>query len=362
MKVKSLFALAAAVSVAACALAESRLWVYRNDGTQVSFAVAELDSLSFAVLPDLSLVSSDSVRVPGEGGSFTVQVASNTSWTVVSDLPWCVPDLTEGEGDGSFGVTVSANSSESPDMATLTVASGGGLSLSVRVYRDGAAPAPVTDCQGNSYPTVRIGEQCWMAENLQCTQYDTESERAGATLDTSERNTEAPYYIDGRDTEFSHAENLTDGQRSELGLLYNWAAAMGYASAEEAEAQTDAYEGTRQGICPNGWHMPSQAEWETLFNYVTSQDANHKTAKPLKSTSGWYSNGNGTDLYGFGALPAGYACGSKVSFIGSQTVFWSSTAINSTGARGRFIHYDSTDLGVSLQLKDYGLSVRCVRN
>lgn len=78
------------------------------------------------------------------------------------------------------------------------------------------------------------------------------------------------------------------------------------------------FEETFQGICPKHWHIPSDAEWETLANY-TKYSANY-----LKSSSNWQNDGNGQDNYGFHALPAGMYSASKEHWleIGSSTCFW----------------------------------------
>ena len=80
-----------------------------------------------------------------------------------------------------------------------------------------------------------------MGENLQCTKYDTQSERAGAVLSTSSSSTLAPFYADSRNVTTEKSDNLTANHRRKLGLLYNWAAAVGLATAEKAEAQISSF-------------------------------------------------------------------------------------------------------------------------
>ncbi len=229
----------------------------------------------------------------------------------------------------------------------------------------------VTDCQGHKYPVVKIGEQYWMAENLQCTKYDTQSEMAGQMLQTSSNCSSAPCYIDSRYANTEYSGNLTNEQRKYLGLLYNWVAAMGY-TVSQAKSQTGSYNGRRQGICPNGWHLPSRADWNTLANSlggVPKTDSNGNVDYPkvgakLKSRSGWHNGGNGTDDYGFSGLPAGFALGiSVVGSVGEWGDFWSSDAKSSGIAYIRGLEYGESDLKENvIGYRSSARSVRCLRD
>lgn len=229
----------------------------------------------------------------------------------------------------------------------------------------------VKDICGNSYKYVKIGEQYWMAKNLRCNKYDTESERAGATIPTSSSLYE-PYYKDASDwskwetTEYSL--NLTDEQVSMLGYLYSWAAAVGLGTAEQAMSQTSGFNGNRQGICPNGWHVPTTAEWDVLgvaLGGVKDKDGFPNVGRKLKTSSGWYNNGNGTDDYSFAALPAGFDAEFVVFSVGKNANFWTATPdTDDKGcAYGRYMNYSSTYLSHDFYFfKDFALSVRCVKD
>ncbi|MCQ2360341.1 MAG: starch-binding protein [Paludibacteraceae bacterium] len=246
-------------------------------------------------------------------------------------------------------------------------------------------PCPSTHirekCKASDYPQVTIGTQVWMAENYRCSKYDTQSEaykEGRYTVPTSEDGVfpyydadSTPYYADASDrskwnTEYGdYSSNLTDAQVKKLGYLYNWAAAVGVADGQE---QTTAFSGTRQGICPNGWHVPSRAEWQTLYDYIYSVQklSSNEVGKYLKTISGWYNGGNGTDTYGFVALPAGYAYGSSVFYVGNDTSFWTATPFEGYGyaAYGRSLDYSGDALSGhdSDHAKTYGRSVRCLRD
>ncbi len=243
----------------------------------------------------------------------------------------------------------------------LAVGGGGGSNSGGNMYS-----GSVKDVCGNTYNCVKIGSVYWTAENMRCNKYDTQSERAGATISTSSSTTYAPYYTDGRNATTLNSGNLTSEQRNKLGYLYNWAAAVGIATAEDAEAQTSEFSTNRQGICPNGWHVPTRAEWETLgvaLGGTEEWSGNFpNVGKLLKTTSGWYNGGNGTDDYSFAALPAGCAYGSTVINVGTSAHFWTATPGSSDIAYFRGLYYEDDDLNSDDNTKSYARSVRCVRN
>ncbi|MCQ2336571.1 MAG: hypothetical protein MJ010_05275 [Paludibacteraceae bacterium] len=231
---------------------------------------------------------------------------------------------------------------------------------------------PVTDACGNTYRVIRLGEQYWMAENMKCDKYDEGSERPGQTIQ-ADLFTVAPYYHDGKNAVSEYSEKLTPELRAKLGYLYNFAAYMGY-TEEEAEAQTGDYDETnpRQGICPDGFHIPTMAEWEAAVLYIASMNPGRAgAATHLKAKEGWfidqsYTDRTGIDTYGFCALPAGMASldeGGKTIVnpkIGKEGFFGTTDAQNNYGLnRSMEDAYDSMFGGG--ELKNMAVSVRCVQ-
>lgn len=219
-------------------------------------------------------------------------------------------------------------------------------------------------CNASDYPQVTIGTQVWMAENYRCSKYDTESEaykegRKSVSISTDFKYT--PYYSDG--AKISKPEYMSDEQRVKLGFLYNWAAAVGVADGLK---QTEQFGVQRQGICPNGWHIPSKAEWDMLVEFIeVAQSKGVNTAgKHLKSASGWNNGGNGVDTYGFTMLATGYSYGANVLNVGSRTGFWlpELDGIEPKKAYNRFANYEIDDLDFDLNEKSVGQPVRCVKN
>ncbi|MCQ2361404.1 MAG: hypothetical protein MJ009_08040, partial [Paludibacteraceae bacterium] len=230
-------------------------------------------------------------------------------------------------------------------------------------------PAPPTrpacqsalDADANWVP---IGSQQWLKVNTKCIEYDTESEAFEAswltdnTIPTSSSSVNTPYYTDP--TIASKPACMSDEQFANLGMLYNWAAAVGL---EDGESQESAFTEKRQGICPNGSHVPSVAEWNTLIDELGGRSV---AGKHLKTTSGWYDGGgfyeHGLDTYGFAALPAGGAMGSTVFYVGSNAFFWSATPDESGSGNAYYkaLYYDNGYLDDYSNLKSNAFSVRCI--
>ena len=195
----------------------------------------------------------------------------------------------------------------------------------------------ITDTRdGHSYKTVTIGSQTWMAQNLN---YETANSYCYS----------------------NNASNCT-----KYGRLYTWAAAMDSVGSWSANGKGCGYGKTCsptypvRGVCPEGWHLPTQTEWNTLFTAVGGQST---AGKMLKSTSGWNSSGNGTDAYSFSALPAGGRGGNgHFNYEGNNAYFWSSTDDNSYYAYSMILYYNGDYAGLDDGNEGYGFSVRCVKD
>ena len=215
----------------------------------------------------------------------------------------------------------------------------------------------VTDYDGNSYNTVQIGSQCWMAENLRTTHYaDGTSILLGSSYSS---------------TAYRYAPNNDESKVSTYGYLYNWSAVMHGAITSSANPSGV------QGVCPTGWHVPSDAEWMQLTDYVGNQNAcvcggenNTNIAKALSSTTGWTNFGvvcvPGNDqisnnVTGFSARPAGHGGSSSPNF-GMLAIYWSSTEYSSSGTYCRFLYYNRATVLRDPGTKTYGYSVRCLRD
>lgn len=221
----------------------------------------------------------------------------------------------------------------------------------------------IKDICGNTYNYVKIGDQYWTAENMRCNKYDSESEAKGETISTADKASFTPCYIDATNPSYCKASpyssKLNDTQIKALGYLYNYSAAVGITADNEANTDESSFGEKRQGICPNGWHIPNFEEWASLRDFVGYSIA----SKCIKTTSGWYGkDGNGTDDYGFAALPAGvFYFSEEISMAGYNTAFF--VASYSDG-RATYEGITSEENGMrdGTVRKDTFLSVRCVKN
>lgn len=217
----------------------------------------------------------------------------------------------------------------------------------------------------NMYLYKQIGNQVWMTQNMRCNIYDTQSERPNATIETysyknSHSATYVPYCVDAsiRDNWSSSvcADKLSDLQVNTLGYLYNWEAAVGTLD------YTSSFSSRRQGICPNGWHVPTDEEYRTLFNYVGKAQA----AKKLRTTSGWCNGINGTDDYAFSVLPAGYASGNQIFYVGRDSYLTTATTSSQSGYTWTINFSRNSDNECEYFIeslpKNNAYGVRCIKN
>ena len=224
-----------------------------------------------------------------------------------------------------------------------------------------AQPCPglttVFDIDGNVYNTVQIGAQCWMKENLKTTKY------ANNTPITQWN------YTATDDTPYWFYPAMDASNKTTYGLLYNWSAVM------HGTASSEANPSGVQGICPARWHVPSDAEWTQLTNYVRSVpefqcgDVAGKIAKALAARTGWDSYlvpcvvGDTNSPYnasGFSALPASTVTNGSWYGFGLYAYFWSSTESGARNASYRSLERDKTYVINGAEGKEYGFSVRCI--
>ncbi|MDR2584367.1 MAG: fibrobacter succinogenes major paralogous domain-containing protein [Fibromonadaceae bacterium] len=171
-----------------------------------------------------------------------------------------------------------------------------------------------SSCSIRDYKTVQIGNQVWMAENLNC-------DVAGSVC---------------------YGNNPVNCIK--YGRLYNWEAA--------------------RTACPSGWHLPNDDDWQTLVDFAGGDDA---AGMYLKASSGWNiyegKSGNGTNTYGFSALPGGISkSGGNFYDVGNYGSWWSANEGNSDGAYSRRMYYGNEYVNYYYDDKDDKFSVRCLQD
>jgi len=222
---------------------------------------------------------------------------------------------------------------------------------------DGESCGSVT-YEGQTYETVIIGKQCWMAENLNVGWVTVGS------MDQTDNSMIERYCYD----------NEVDSC-AVYGGLYQWAEMVQYLNGATNTTSWDPVPtGHVQGICPPGWHIPSDDEWKTMEGNADTQygvgdpewdgtgSRGYDAGKRLKSTTRWVTN-TGTNAFGFTALPGGYrSTGGSFGTLGSYGYWWSSTEDGSSDAWTRYLYYINDDVLRYYYNKDNGFSVRCLKD
>jgi uncharacterized protein (TIGR02145 family) len=214
----------------------------------------------------------------------------------------------------------------------------------------------IKDIDGNVYTEIKIGKQVWMVENLRTTKFNDGSSIINITSEEQWNDASRPGYC--------WYDNDIDNKNT-YGALYNWYA-------------------VESGIlCPKGWHVPSDAEWTQLEEYLIANGYNYdgtttsnKIAISLANAKGWFASddvgaiGNTNTAYdafrnksGFSALPGGYRLSNGAFFnIGSNGHWWCSTQYNTLYAWYRYLYYDYSVVSRYYYNKESGFSVRCMRD
>jgi len=209
---------------------------------------------------------------------------------------------------------------------------------------------PTVTYEGQVYNTIQIFSQCWLKENLNV------GTMIPGTQEMSNNSIIEKYCYN------NNINNCTT-----YGGLYQWDEMMQYTTTQGV-----------QGICPLGWHIPTDEEWKVLEGAVDSQygigdtewdigweSRGFDAGLNLRSTSGWSFNGNGTDLFGFSGLPGGYRSlsGYFLYSIGDNGYWWTSTENLSSNVWFRDLSYDSPEVNRGYYgYKASGFSVRCLRD
>ncbi|MBE0652790.1 MAG: hypothetical protein IH594_03270, partial [Bacteroidales bacterium] len=285
-------------------------------------------------------------------GGATV-TARGVCWATTQTPTTADNKTTDGTGTGSFSSSLTSLTAGTTyyvrAYATNSQGTAYGEQVSFTTSTSGNPTGTFTDSRdGKTYKWAQIGDQTWMAENL--------AWLPSVSPPDADAYTEPYYYVyDYSGTDVTAAK--ANPNYTTYGVLYNWPAAL--------------------RACPAGWHLPNDAEWTTLTNYLINngygyQGSGYDIAKSVASTTNWdsYSTpgtpGNdpgSNNSSGFSGLPGGVRDPTDVfRSIGYECPWWSSAEYSSGFGRVCVLYYHLPDFGLGSYLKEYGLSVRCLRD
>lgn len=280
-----------------------------------------------------------------------------------------LPTLSDGvaeAGEGMGGFTVRLE-----DLALNTVyfarafatnihGTGYGEVLSFKTWAEGE----FADIDGNVYPSVVIGEQTWMKENLRVTHYAD-----GRPIHEETRNWGAlPAGFKAYCWQYNDPVSYADP----YGALYNWAAAM------DGAESNDSNPGEVQGVCPDGWHLPSDLEWKEMEIFIGMDPAEVDTTSVSLRERGegfggrlkepgyahWRNpNSSATNFTGFSAVAGGHrVIDGSFRSLGRSASFWTSTKFNTSSVWARGLNFNNSYIRRGYDNMGNGASVRCVKN
>lgn len=194
----------------------------------------------------------------------------------------------------------------------------------------------VDDFEGNTYITISMGTQTWMAENLKSTRYNDGSSIPSVSDFSAWNGLSTPGYC--------WYDNDSSKYASSYGSLYNW------------------YAVSSGKLCPVGWHVPSDAEWILMTTYLGGEEIAGDKLKEAGDDHWLIYNEKSTNETGFTALPAGGRVDGSYVAIGYSCAFWTATTYDETNAWCRELDTGSSYVIFGYVDKNQGFSVRCVKN
>jgi uncharacterized protein (TIGR02145 family) len=309
-----------------------------------SFTLPTVTTNSIAGVTQSTAISGGNVSSQGSAAV----TARGVCWSTNPNPTIANNNTSDGTGTGTFTSSITgldpSTSYYVRAYATNSIGTTYGNELNfVTTSSATGVPCPgmptITDYNGNIYNTVQIGTQCWMKENLKARNF-----KNGTTIPEV---MSFPIWVSLSTGARSWYNNDSASYAATYGALYNWYAVT-----------------NTNGLCPTGWHVPTDAEWTILTAFLGGDSIAGGSLKET-GTGLWNSpNAGTTNSSGFTALPGGYRNFADANFcdIGSSGSWWSSTAISTTNAWDRRLFYNSSNVSRGSRSKEGGFSVRCVRD
>jgi len=333
-----------------------------TNGTNYTFYVKDangcIKSKSFKNSPDpcanvhiTPTISIDSrqktISVTPKGGTAPYQYAFVSSASFTNDSTHTF------SASGAYTVYVKDANACQANTSIIIPANKDSVGMGI-VFNPNLTYGSMSDIDGNSYKTIVIGTQTWMAENLRTTKYNDGNTMPNITNGTA--------WINDTLGAFCNYNNTTNADTiNTFGRLYNW------------------YTVNTGKLCPINWHVPNNSEWTTLEDYLIANGYNYdgttndnKIAKSMAGSTGWFSDsqtgsiGNNpftNNSSGFTALPGGDRVnGGTFGNVGYYGYFWSSTDDSAYNSDSWYLHFNTSNLYYDPNSKGSGFSVRCLKD
>jgi uncharacterized protein (TIGR02145 family) len=280
------------------------------------------------------------------GNSNVFAIASCLAYSIsaipdASGYTWTVPAgavITSGQGTTSIMVDYGTNGGNVSVRSENSCGNSIYTDLNITMTASSNC-GTVTDTDGNVYNSVTIGTQCWLTENLKTTRYND-----GSTIP---KVSDPPTWSSLITPAYCWYDNDSSTYMPSYGAFYNW------------------YAVSTGKLCPVGWHVPADGDWTELTDFLCGNSM--ASAKLKESGTVHWNNPNdeSTNISGFTALPGGYRSYSDGAFfsVRDNASFWSSTSDDGLNAWMRAMtNYGTTDVRVISAYKEYGISVRCLKD
>lgn len=322
-----------------------RAYATNGDGTafgnELSFTTNSSPALPTLTTAAINAIAANSAKSGGDitddGG--TTVIARGVCWSTSVG-----PDLqdsytTDGGGIGSFTSTLIGLDPNTVYNVRAYATNGTGTSYGDEIsFTTDALGETITDFEGNIYKTVEIGTQTWMSENLKATKF--------SNGDAIDQLSDVLDWVGATVPGYCYYDNDIGSYNETYGAIYN------FYVIEDG-----------RGVCPSGWHVPTEAEWEELIDFAGGMDVAGAKLKE-EGTEHWSTSNYATDEFGFTALPGGSRIDHNGAFgsLGIWAYFWSSTVYSTN-----YAYYYGMGSGSYAVTKNYwywtrGYSIRCIKD